>query len=100
MSVLFKEKKYEILSTFLFVEVNSFEEWVKEEFDKVLSGKSQYEEINGNVCSVKISFEITQIFDMLTEDDEEYYNSGCEVSTKELRLLIDEWCDKRSHIKK
>lgn len=64
--------------------MSSFEEWVKENLDKVLAGASQYEEINGNICFAKINSEKTQIFDKLAEDDEEYYNTSCEVNTKRI----------------
>ena len=29
----------------------------------------------------------------LTDDEEEYNNTCCKVDTKELRLLIDVWCN-------
>jgi len=31
-------------------DVLPFEKWIKSGFDRVLSGKSEYEEVNGNVC--------------------------------------------------
>lgn len=94
ISIVFKDNKYELLSTFLFIEINAFEEWIKNDFDKVLSGQSEYKEVNGNVCHVEINSKTTKIFDNLIEDDQEYYQSCCEVDTRELRQLIDEWCDK------
>lgn len=87
----FKENKYEILSTFLESDVSPFEEWIKSSFDKVLSGESEYEEVNGNVCCAEISPKTTKVYDNLVEDAIENW---CEVDTKELRQLIDEWCDK------
>ena len=87
----FKENKYEILSTFLESDVSPFEEWIKSSFDKVLSGESEYEEVNGNVCCVEISPKTTKVCDNLVEDA---IGNWCEVDTKELRQLIDEWCDK------
>lgn len=91
ISIVFKDNKYELVSTFLFIEINAFEDWIKKDFDKVLSGHSQYEEINGNVCCVEISPETTKIYDNLAEDA---MGNWCEVDTKELRQLIDEWCDR------
>lgn len=87
----FKENKYEILSTFLESDVSPFEEWIKSSFDKVLSGESEYEEVNGNVCCAEISPKTTKVYDNLVEDA---IRNWCEVDTKELRQLIDEWCDK------
>ena len=86
----FKENKYEILATFLELDVLPFEEWIKSSFES-LSGESEYEEVNGNVCCAEISPQTTKVYDNLAEDAMENW---CEVDTKELRQLIDEWCDK------
>lgn len=93
-------EKQKLLSTFLSSDVTPFEEWIKADFDKVISGESDYEEVNGNVCSAEIGPITTKIYDNLIEDDEEYYASCCEVDTKELRQLIDEWCNKVREFKK
>lgn len=90
MLIDFIDAKYELLSTFLESDVTPFEDWVKEAFDKVLSKESEYEEINGNVCGVEISFNTTKVFDNLAEDG---MGNWCEVDTKELRQLIEEWCN-------
>lgn len=87
----FENKKYEILSTFLEDDVTPFEEWIKEDFDAVLSGQAEYRENNGNVCGVEITASTTKIFNNLAEDG---MGNWCEVDTKELRQLIDEWCEK------
>jgi len=87
-------KNAETLNTFLCSDVRPFEEWIKSDFDKVLSGKIISKEISGNVCCAEINFKNTKIYNMLIEDDDEYYETCCEVDTKELRQLIDEWCDK------
>lgn len=87
-------KNAETLNTFLFSDVRPFEEWIKSDFDKVLSGEIISKEISGNVCCAEINFKNTKIYNMLIEDDDEYYETCCEVDTKELRQLIDEWCDK------
>ena len=34
----FKENKYQILATFLESDVSPFEEWIKSDFDRVISG--------------------------------------------------------------
>lgn len=87
-------KNAETLNTFLRSDVRPFEEWIKSDFDKVLSGEIISKEISGNVCCAEINFKNTKIYNMLIEDDDEYYETCCEVDTKELRQLIDEWCDK------
>ncbi|MBQ8489917.1 MAG: hypothetical protein IJ535_09065 [Pseudobutyrivibrio sp.] len=83
----------DVLSMFLSSDVTPFEEWMKESFDDVLSGKIGTKTVDGNVCSAEISPTNTKIFDMLVEDEGEYYSTCCEVNTKELRQVIDEWCD-------
>ena len=93
----FKDEKYELLSTFLESDVLSFEEWIEEAFDKVLSGESEYEEVNGNVCGVEIKSTETKIYDNLAEDG---MGNWCEVNTKELRSIIEEWCCEIKKFKK
>ena len=95
LTVIFNDKKYELLTTFLVVEVNSFRKWIKESFDKVISGKVQYEEFGGNICYTVITPDITTIYNSLSDDDEQ-----CEVNTLELRQLIDEWCEKVDEFKR
>ena len=49
ISIIF-DAKYQLLTTFMSCDVLPFEEWIKSAFDRVLSGESEYEEVNGNVC--------------------------------------------------
>ena len=86
----FDEEKYETLSIFFECEVSQFEEWIKESFDKVLSGESEFEEIHGNVCGAEITRDTTTILDDLAEDGR---GDWCEIDTKELRMLIDDWSE-------
>ena len=95
ISIIFDEK-YQLLTTFMSCDVLPFEKWIKSGFDKVLSGKSEYEEVNGNVCCAEISPKTTKVYDNLAEDA---MGNWCEVDTKELRQLIDEWCDKVQKLK-
>jgi hypothetical protein len=85
----FYDKKIEILSNFFESDVIAFEDYIKEGFDKVLSGESDYEELNGNVCGVEIHKDKTQVYDNLAEDG---MGNWCEVDTKDLRELVDIWC--------
>ena len=91
ISIVFADKKYQILTTFLLCDVVSFEEWIKEDFEKVVSGISEYEEINGNACCAEISRTTTRIYDNLAEDG---MGDWCEVDTTELVKLINECCKK------
>ena len=95
ISIIFDEK-YQLLTTFMSCDVLPFEKWIKSGFDRVLSGKSEYEEVNGNVCCAEISPKTTKVYDNLAEDA---MGNWCEVDTKELRQLIDEWCDKVRELK-
>ena len=49
-------------------DVLPFEKWIKSGFDRVLSGESEYEEVNGNVCCAEISPKTTKVYDNLAED--------------------------------
>ena len=95
LNVIFDDEKYDLLTIFLVVEVNAFRKWIKESFDKVISGRVQYEKFGGNICYTEITPDITTIYNSLSDDDEQ-----CEVNTLELRQLIDEWCDKVDEFKR
>lgn len=94
ISIICDCENAETLNAFLCSDVRPFEEWIKSDIDKVLSGEIISKKITGNVCCAEINLKTTKIYDMLIEDDDEYYATCCEVDTKELRQLIDEWCDK------
>lgn len=96
ISIIFEDEKYEILGVFLLCEISAFYEWAIELFDKVLSGESKYESFTGNACTAEISPKTTKIFDALADDGMGHW---CEVDTKELRMLIDEWHEKKSALK-
>ena len=101
IAILFKNIKHsEILGSFFNSDIIPFEEWIKGDFDKVLSGESAYEEVSGNVCLAEIKPDITKIYDKMIEDDDTYYSTYCEVETLELRQMIEEWCDKVREFKK
>ena len=90
ISILFDEK-YQLLTTFMSCDVLPFEKWIKSGFDSVLSGESVNVEVYGYVCCADLSPKSTKVYDNLAEDA--MWN-WCEVDTKELRQLIEEWCDK------
>lgn len=91
------EKEYELLTTFLCADVHPFSLNVREAFDNVLNGRSDYEEISGNICGVEIHKEKTKIYDNLAEDGK---GNWCEVDTKELRELIEIWSNKLKEFRK
>ncbi|WP_143318550.1 hypothetical protein [Clostridium sp. HBUAS56017] len=92
----FEDKSKEIISTFLESDVQAFQDYVIEGLDNVLSGKSEYEELNGNVCGVEIHKDKTQIYDNLAEDG---MGNWCEIETTELRELVDIWCNELKKFK-
>ncbi|MCH5291379.1 MAG: hypothetical protein J1D88_06465 [Treponema sp.] len=85
---------------FLSAEVPAFTDSIKSDFDKVLSRECEAKKFFGNVCGADITPATTKVYDNLADDDEEYANTCCEVDTKELQLLIDEWCDALKEFKK
>jgi hypothetical protein len=91
------EKKYELLTTFLSADVKPFSIYIIKALDNLLDGKSEYEEISGNVCGVKMHKEKTQIYDNLSEDG---MGNWCEVDTKDLRELIEIWSNKLKKFEK
>jgi hypothetical protein len=85
------EEKYRLIAEFLMSDVQRPDpQYVYEAIDNVLSGKSEHEELNGNVCGVMIHKKKTQIYDNLAEDE---IGDWCEVETKELRELVEIWCN-------
>ena len=89
ISIVF-EGNYQILTTFLVGDVLDFQDWIKESFEKVLSGKSEHAEIAGNSSSAEITPKTTKIYFTLAEEDDPDY--WLELDTKELYDLICEWC--------
>lgn len=69
ISIIFDEK-YQLLTTFMSCDVLPFEKWIKSGFDRVLSGKSEYEEVNGNVCCAEISPKTTKVYDNLKQAED------------------------------
>ncbi len=67
--IVMDEEKYRMVAQFLMSDIQGQDpQYVFEAIDKVLSGKSEYEELNGNVCGVEIHREKTQIYDNLAQD--------------------------------
>ena len=83
-------KNAETLNTFLCSDVRPFEEWIKSDFDKVLSGEIISKEISGNVCCAEINFKNTKIYNMLIEDDDEYYEDYLYECDQHYNNIIDD----------
>ena len=58
--------------------------------DLVLKGKSESEEIYGNICGIKIKKDLTHVFQHLADDGLGY---NCYIKTEELRKLVLVWID-------
>ena len=87
--IIIMEEKYQLVAQFLMSDIQGSDpSYVFEAIDKVLSGESEYEELNGNVCGIEIYKDMTQIYDNLADDG---IGNWCEVETKELRELVDIW---------
>lgn len=93
-----KDAENEPVSIFLEADASQFEDWIKQEFDDVLSGKVECVEESGNATHYSIHKDKTRIELLFppNEDDEIW----CEVDTKELKNLVDEFCEKRREFKK
>lgn len=91
LAIDFEDKKKELLSVFLQIEVRVFAEYILEGLNLVIEYGSEYEEFNGNICGIEIRPNYTRIYDNLAEDGK---GNWCEIETKELKKLIDMWLDK------
>ncbi len=96
LKIEFENDKLKILSTFLETEVSAFSNWIKEYFDKVLCKKSEKVEFSCNICGIEVYPTKTYIYDNITDEE---LLGRCEVDTKELRQLIDEWCETEKRFK-
>lgn len=88
--IIIMEEKYQMAAQFLMSDIQGSDPtYVFEIIDKVLNGENDCEELNGNVCGVKIHKDKTQIYDNLAEDG---MGNWCEIETKDLRELVGIWC--------
>ncbi|MHC1748007.1 MAG: hypothetical protein AB9856_06385 [Cellulosilyticaceae bacterium] len=88
--IIIMDEKYQMVAQFLMSDVEGYPDYAIETLEEVLNGKSEYEELNGNVCGLEIRKEKTIVYDNLADDG---MGNWCEVETKELRELIDIWCN-------
>ena len=93
LTIVFPDKKYALLSTFFFVEIGSFGDWIRNNIQEIVQGKAEKRNISGNVCELDIKKRDTTIYDMLAEDGRGVW---CSVPTQELLSMIDEWHERRA----
>lgn len=95
--IIMDNKKYQIISQFLMSDVQkSNYDYFLNGLDKVLEGKSNYEELNGNVCGLEVDNYSTKIYDNLAEDG---MGNWCEIETIELKNLILVWINALENFK-
>ena len=95
--IVMDDEKYRMVAQFLMSDIQGQDpQYVFEAIDNVLSEKSEYEELNGNVCGVEIHREKTKIYDNLAEDGMGHW---CEIETNELRELVNIWCNELKKFK-
>ena len=82
--VTFEDERYTLAGTFLLAEARSFGKEIMAELDKVcVEGKSSAE-FSGNAFSLEIGPETTKVVDDIMGDE-------CELPTKEMRKLVEEY---------
>ena len=96
--IVMNEDKYRMIAQFLMSDVQGQDpQYVFTAIDNVLSGKSKFEQLIGNVCCVDIHREKTQIYDNLTEDRK---GDWCEIETDELKKLVEIWSNELKRFNK
>jgi hypothetical protein len=91
------QKEVELVATFLMSDVQGYAAYAIETLENVLNGKSEYAELNGNVCGLEIRKEKTTVYDNLADDG---MGDWCEIETEELRELVDIWINKLEEFRK
>ena len=90
------QPKNAVLSIFLDGDFTAFQDQFLQLIDDVLAGKSKSEEMTGNSTNVVFQKEVTTIENLFLEGEP----ATCEISTKELRTLMDERLQKRAEFLK
>lgn len=90
--IIIVEDSIKLVASFLMSDIQGSDpSYVYEAIDKVVSGESIMEEINGNRCGVEISKDYTTIYDNLASDG---IGNCCKIETCELRKLVEVWSEK------
>ena len=86
---IFKDASYEMVGTFLLAEARSFGEEIMEALDAVCIGGRETDSFSGNVFSIEISSDVTMI-----EDD--IRGGRCRIGTRDLRVIVGDYCKRCS----
>lgn len=96
--VYFDNPKYEILADFFICEVDSFEDYLEERINCILSGKSEEEFFGGNgPFGITIKKDKSVLEDMFAKAGEDYVILT--LDTKELVESFKEWKEHKKIIK-
>ncbi|MFA0814258.1 MAG: hypothetical protein ACC608_00550 [Anaerofustis sp.] len=83
------DESIEMVTFFLFSDIQGRDvQYVLDVLDDVMSGKSDYEEICGNMCEVDVRKDYCEIYNMLADDGKWNW---CRIETEELREFVVLW---------
>jgi hypothetical protein len=82
-----------ILGAFITSAIHSKDiaDWFLEAIDDVLSGRSDYEERDGEIYGIEIRKDKTRVYDIFSEEEEKVIE--CYIETVELKKLILAWIE-------
>ena len=81
----FKGENVGLLELLFNGELENFSEWIQNTLEAVLNSPASSQNIAGNICELVISGDLTQIYDLLSDEP------PFEIPTKELHSLIRQW---------
>ena len=100
IAVIVHEKNGEILSSFLYSDVSAFEVEIKKGINEVLSGLYTEYSMSGNATRLEIKGETAKVYDLFAEDEAEYIGTCFTISARELKNIVDEWCERLKEFNK
>lgn len=87
LTIDFEEPGYELLSIFICSELKNFYNEIYPEICKLLNGKEDSFEFEGNRCSVNVGTDTA----IIKDENDEAQLDDVEISTSDLAELIEEW---------
>lgn len=101
LAIEFDDPTYAIVAEFLMSDASMFDYHILNEIDVVLAGKRINLKSNGNRCALTIGIGTTKIEDLLDGMfDDIVTHQPLEISTKELKHLINVWKQKSAKLHK